>query len=198
MEDKRTIKTKRNLKATLIQLLNALPFERITVSGLCRVAQTSRITFYTYYEDKYALAEELFDDFIREAVADYNRLQDTNNIKKDAIQGYYNMLDCILNLYYNHLDFFSVMAPQKNPYLYSSFYHDIFQSVESYVEQHKGKMPPKYSFRQTAALLCNGLWGVINECYDGRTPQGKLRRDVKEMYHDILVSNLFQSSADGD
>ena len=37
-----------------------MPFEKITVTELCRAADVSRITFYTYYDDKYALADRLF------------------------------------------------------------------------------------------------------------------------------------------
>lgn len=192
MEDKRILKTRRNLKATLVRLLATLPFEKITVSELCRAGETSRITFYTYYEDKYALIEEMFDDYVREAVADYRRLQLENNPAHTALGGYDNMLECILNLYYNNLNFFAAVAPEKNPYLYSLFFRTVLSSVNSYVEDHRVQMPPKYSSRQTAALLCNGLWGVINECYHSASSPEEMRRSVKDMYHDILVSPVFR------
>jgi hypothetical protein len=59
------------------------------------------------------------------------------------------------------------------------------------VEKHKAQMSPKYSSKQTAALLCNGLWGVINECYTINTPWENIRKDIKEMYRDILLSDIF-------
>ena len=67
MEDKRIIKTRRNIKSTMIRILQTKPFEKITVSELCREGQISRITFYTYYDDKYALIDEMVADYIREA-----------------------------------------------------------------------------------------------------------------------------------
>ena len=73
MEDKRIIKTRRNIKSTMIRILQTKPFEKITVSELCREGQISRITFYTYYDDKYALIDEMVADYIREADADYHR-----------------------------------------------------------------------------------------------------------------------------
>lgn len=60
MEDKRIKKTKKNLKATLIAMLNQMSFEQITITELCRQSDTSRITFYKHYNDKYALADEIF------------------------------------------------------------------------------------------------------------------------------------------
>jgi len=194
MEDKRIIKTKQNLKRTMIQLLSRVPFEKVTVCELCRTGMTSRITFYTHYDDKYALVEDMFRDYIDEAVRDYHRLQAENNPSHTALQGYYNMLDCILNLYYNNLAFFSRTSPERNPYLYSAFYHHIFCNVDEYIRRHSRQMAAKYPSRQTAALLCNGLWGVINECYASGTSRTDMRRDIRSMFHDILVSPLFHQN----
>ena len=65
MEDKRIRKTKKNLKQTLIALLGQKPFEQITVTELCKSADTSRITFYAHYNDKYELAAEVFQDMLK-------------------------------------------------------------------------------------------------------------------------------------
>ena len=67
MEDKRITKTKRNIKATLTDILQEMPFEKISVAEICRRGDISRITFYAHYEDKYALAEEIFSDHMQEA-----------------------------------------------------------------------------------------------------------------------------------
>lgn len=69
--DKRVVKTKRTIKRTLVELLATMPFEKITVTELCRAADVSRITFYTYYDDKYALADELFRDDMAKAEERY-------------------------------------------------------------------------------------------------------------------------------
>lgn len=95
-EDKRVAKTKRNLKETMIELLQEMPFEKITVTELCRRGETSRITFYTYYEDKYALVNEMFADYIQEADQNYHDLQARNNPGGDGFIGYENLLECIL------------------------------------------------------------------------------------------------------
>lgn len=191
MEDKRIIKTKRNIKETMIRLLQTTSFEKITVTQLCKEGETSRITFYTYYEDKYALIEEMFSGYVEEAVADYYQLQAANNPKREALYGYYHMLECILNLYARHNAFFIQATPDRNPYLYSAFFHHIFASVENYIISHSKYLKPQYSSRQTAALLCNGLWGVINECYSISDNLTELRENVMAMYRDILRSDLF-------
>ena len=80
--DKRVVKTKRTIKRTLVELLATMPFEKITVTELCRAADVSRITFYTYYDDKYALADELFRDDMAKAEERYRALQAENNPRK--------------------------------------------------------------------------------------------------------------------
>ena len=57
MTDIRIVKTKRHLKQALVKMLEDTPFEKLTVAELCRRAETSRITFYTHYDDKYDLTE---------------------------------------------------------------------------------------------------------------------------------------------
>ena len=52
MEDKRITKTKRSLKAAMIEMLSKEDFEHVSITELCRQAEISRITFYSHYNDK--------------------------------------------------------------------------------------------------------------------------------------------------
>ena len=83
MEDKRITKTKRSLKAAMIEMLSKEDFEHISITELCRQAEISRITFYSHYNDKYALLDEIFDDMLRIGTEDYYRRQKENNPSGD-------------------------------------------------------------------------------------------------------------------
>ena len=50
MEDKRITKTKRALKSALLELLTTQAFDVISITELCKIANVSRITFYTHYK----------------------------------------------------------------------------------------------------------------------------------------------------
>ena len=76
--DKRIIKTQKNLKNTLRQMILEKPFEKISVTEICKRANTSRITFYTYYSDKYDLLEHCFEDIQEEATARFEELEKDN------------------------------------------------------------------------------------------------------------------------
>ncbi len=67
VEDKRVIKTRRNIEEAFLLLLEEMPFEEITVKAIVERAITVKGTFYNHYNDKYDLARTLID----RAVADY-------------------------------------------------------------------------------------------------------------------------------
>ena len=63
MEDLRIQKTRKSLKQALIRLLDKKPFEKISVTDICKESNISRITFYTHYDHKYGLVQEIFNDY---------------------------------------------------------------------------------------------------------------------------------------
>lgn len=190
--DKRIIKTKKNIKKTLVSLLKIYSFEKITISEICRVGEIGRITFYTYYEDKYALIDDIFYDLWLEADADYKNMQGLNNPTKIPQKSYHNMLCCVLNLYDTNMDFLQYVAPEKNPYLYSSFSQEVFKYISKYVKQHEEVLPLRYPSGLVTSLMCNGIWGVINECNSLNYPFNKTREIALNMFHDLIISALME------
>lgn len=69
--DRRILKTKRNLRQSLIELMKTKPFEKITIREICDYADVNRNTFYYHYDCTQALLDEilstLFDE-IKDAV----------------------------------------------------------------------------------------------------------------------------------
>lgn len=193
MEDKRIVKTKINIKNTLIRLLQTSPFEKITVAEICREGMISRITFYTYYDSKYALLNEMFADYIKEADSNYHNLQKANNPHFDGVIGYENLLECILSMFFDNFDFFSHTTAKENPYLFSEFFNHVFYSVDDYLKRHTS-LVSKYPTKQMAALICNGLFGVINVCSDENMSEKEVRSLTRSMYRDLLQSGLFSDN----
>lgn len=60
--DRRTIYTRRTVKDALLELLEELPYEKITVASLCRQAEITRATFYLHFQDMDAVLNELLDE----------------------------------------------------------------------------------------------------------------------------------------
>lgn len=62
---------------------------------------------------KYVLAEEMFSDYLVEADANYHKLQKKNNPKNSAVQGYVNLSEAILQLFYENYRFFLIRQHTK-------------------------------------------------------------------------------------
>ena len=194
MEDKRIVKTKRSLKAAMTEMLGKEDFEHISITELCRKAEISRITFYSHYSDKYALLDDIFNDMQRIGTEDYYRRQAENNPSHRLAAGYVNMLDSILELYYDRFDFFQHTNPEKNPYLASRFYSIVLETVEQHTLHVKRRLRIKYSPKKIAGFVCFGMLGFVNESHKEKTPLEEIKKEARELLTDLLKSGVLTES----
>lgn len=61
--------TKKAIKASFVHLLNERPLDKITVKDIVEDCGINRNTFYYYYQDIYALLEEVFIDETQQALS---------------------------------------------------------------------------------------------------------------------------------
>ena len=191
MEDKRIKKSKIALKRSLTSLLDTRPFDELTVTEICKKADISRITFYAHYDDKYQLVEDIFDDLVRLATADFGNLQKENNPDGDVKKSYCNLLECILDLYEKNSLFLNKATKEKNPYLYYSFNNHISKRIEKMIRYGSSELTPRFGSRRLAAMLCNGLWAYLNECLKENCPLSEIKKEMKSILMGILESEYF-------
>lgn len=190
MEDRRITKTKRSLKSAMIGMLAKNDFEHISITELCQNAEVSRITFYSHYNDKYALLDDIFNDMLQLGTADYYRRQKENNPAGKLDAGYVNMLDAILEIYYTRFDFFQHTNPEKNPYLASRFYSIVLETVEMHTMHVRKKLPLKYSPKKIAGFVCFGMLGFVNESHEENTPLEEIRKEARVLLKDLIKSGV--------
>jgi|WetSurMetagenome_2_1015567.scaffolds.fasta_scaffold49706_2 hypothetical protein len=193
---KQIVRTKQKIKDALIFLLNKKKFEQITVTELCRTAGTSRITFYTYYEDKYAFLDDFFCDIRSAVIADFDRRQLYDNSPDNPIQCWCNLLDAILDLYEIYDKFLSHVESDSDSYLYFCYHWHILKDIEQFTLKYCSVMKPKYSVKKTSSLLCNGLWGFIRISRQEHCSLVQIRRETKDSLRLLLKSGLFPSIQD--
>lgn len=192
MDDKRVIKTKRNFKLFFIELLLEMPFEKITVAELCRRGESSRITFYNYYENMLSLVNDILDDYFKEIALNYTTLQRTRNPEKNGVKSYNNALESVLNMYFAHYDFFLKINPKNNPFLFTYFEKHLVDRLNEYIKDHTLVMPPCYESRSIAALMGYGLWGIVDECDVQNKSEAEVRSTLQSIFSDLLNSGLFK------
>lgn len=190
MEDKRIVKTKKNLKNTLIEMLGEMQFEQISVTELCRRAETSRITFYTHYSDKYALVDDIFDDMVAIGTQNYRKKKEEDTGTYDLVQDFCNVLDAILDTYYERFEFFRHAHPTRSPYLTFLFYRIVMETVEKQTRKIEKNLTLKYSPKKIAGFLCFGLLGFINECHGEKMTLDEIKKEAKQILSETLKSSV--------
>ena len=60
-EDSRVTRSKRDLRNAFMELIKTQPFEKISVTDICKTAMINKMTFYKHYQDKY----DLLDDCVK-------------------------------------------------------------------------------------------------------------------------------------
>lgn len=184
--DKRIYKTKKNLKQTLLQLMDKKPFDKISVSELCEEAATSRITFYNYYEDKYDLLDDIYNDLQAEMEAEFNKLQGENNKTGDIRTSYHNLAVCFLNMFSQSAHFFHHVNPLDSPEIMKSIYHFTVKHFSDFRMQYKGGKIDRYDPDQISAFMIFGFWGFVTYGKQKNIPEEKWQQDVLRLYDEIL------------
>lgn len=82
--DLRIRKTETAIKNAFIELRAKKPLEKITVKELCDLALINKSTFYTHYEDIYALSEAMEQETVSSIIGGINHLKDYTPDNSDA------------------------------------------------------------------------------------------------------------------
>lgn len=89
--------TKKYLAATLKELLRSTPFEKVSVSDICDTCGVSRKTFYYHFQDKFALAEWVFNtEFIA-------------GLKKAPPSDFWEIVRAVCEYFYEERQFYSAL-----------------------------------------------------------------------------------------
>ncbi|MGI6051609.1 MAG: TetR/AcrR family transcriptional regulator [Bilifractor sp.] len=73
---------KKYLKQSAYRKIEETPIEKLTVRDILADAEVSKQTFYRYYQDKYALANELYSELTQDNIIDPSRVNDEDDWRK--------------------------------------------------------------------------------------------------------------------
>lgn len=114
--------TKRALAAALKELTQEQGFERVSVSDICEACGVSRKTFYYYFQDKYELAEWIFNtEFV--AV-----------LKKANPTGEWEIIDAASQYFYAERRFYSDLLKYDGQNAFRTYFYSLlFEALEEYI-----------------------------------------------------------------
>jgi len=198
MEDLRITKTRKKLRQALCALLAEKPFEQITVTDLCRMSGVSRITFYAYYDDKFALVRETFDALLAQTTAIFAARERRNNAARDPAQSGRNLLDAILDMQEQEDGPMRTLLASGDAYLSFAYYWQVLCRATLKSEGIVAALGPVYPATMTNSLLCSGLWGFLRTGFREQRPPAELRAQAQALLDGLLKSALFNPSAAPD
>lgn len=180
--DLRVIKTKRNIKAAMISLLNEKDFHDITVQDVLDRAIINRSTFYRYYKDKYDLAEQLCGACLNSARAILNeRFQ----------AGSRDEMVCITRKMYDYIleekDTIEALMKIKteNISLYQDFEKLLRSGCLEFLNSLHPKMPPEFA-DYSSALYASAVLATVGWLAENSPASYLSANDMEEKTTKIL------------
>lgn len=158
-EDKRVIRSKRDLSNALDELLNEKNFDDISVQDITNKALVSKNTFYNNFLDKNELLMYLFTKYSLEIFEQIEPLLNSDAsfeiISKEALK-------CILNYFTeNYFKFKKMIENDRSKALYWNFYKFI-QGIVAYIfDNYHEKLPLGMPLEIASPFLAGGISNLI-------------------------------------
>lgn len=83
--DRRVVLTKKQLKESLLELLQEKEIQKISVRAICELADLNRSTFYKHYGSQYELLQEMEEDLANEIQQSLKDADTDFDLKKQLI-----------------------------------------------------------------------------------------------------------------
>lgn len=137
--------TKRALASALKELMNEMPFAKISVSNICEKCDMNRKSFYYHFKDKYDLANWIFDtEFM--AIA-----------KKHSYGTTWDFFEDFCNYFYENKRFYRKLLKVEGQNSFSEHFREIIQPalrkrVEDVMDSRE--VHPFYINFFTDAVIC--------------------------------------------
>lgn len=162
--DIRIIKTKKAIREAFLSLRAHASLERIKVVELCALASINKTTFYKYYEDIYALNNEIETEVFAKFMHDFNRCDCLFSDPRSFIENLPVAMDAqgeIVNI------------------LFSDRYEAFFKRLEDdMTEYYLANHPASFSNAKVSFIIC-GTVHMFKELKESR------RKDVSSLAADI-------------
>ncbi len=189
--DRRTKYTKSVIRQALFDLLQEKPINKITVTDICKLADINRSTFYSHYEDVYALLASIQNELFENVVLTLNtddwfeellELVDQNKDLCQALIGPHGDSSFIRQLIYlgydNSMKFWKKMYPEASPetrdYAYAYISYGVIGVLENWVCSGY-----KLDIDEVGNILMGLTMQGLNYMKHPRNPKNFSRKDTK-------------------
>ena len=179
---------RKECKKVMFDLIRETSVEQITVTQICQAAGISRVTFYIYYDDKYMLLDDFFDDLWDSVIASYKEKISEESAPLDIFLSFYMS---IIHMYYSNQEVFSHTVAEADRNLNVRYYNNIKDYTESLLKDFSDQLRPYFSLKETSSILCSCLLGFFNELTKEEMTEDAMAERLGDLMRMMLRSELF-------
>jgi len=179
---------RKECKKVMNDLMRTTSVEQITVTQICQAAGISRVTFYIYYDDKYMLLDDFFDDLWESVLVSYKEKISDSTDPLDIFLSFYMS---IIHVYYFNLEVFCHAPAEADRDLKVRYYHNIQDYTESLLKDFSDQLQPYFTLKETASILCGCLLAFFNELKKLEMSEDAMAERLGDLIRMMLRSELF-------
>ena len=186
-EDLRIQKTRRDLRKSILNLLREKPLEKISVTEICDNAMINRMTFYKYYEDKFILLDDAFneikDNILKEIPKNKNILS-----LDDASNYYVGIIEIVIKYLDNNKDLLYAIEKNASEKLIGIITKISEGAINDLLIEINKTKPLKYSIPITASFIYGGFIYSIQYLIHHKEEMNKaqLNNLIKDLKNNIF------------
>ena len=179
---------RKECKRVMNDLMRTTSVDQITVTQICQAAGISRVTFYIYYDDKYMLLDDFFDELWESVIASYKEKVDGSN---DPLVCFLAFYMSIIHVYYFNLEVFCHATVETDRNLNVRYYQKIRVYTESLLKDFSDQLRPYFSLKETSSILCSCLLSFFNELKKEEMTEDAMAERLGDLMRMMLRSELF-------
>lgn len=182
--DRRTRKTKRAIKSALMDLASKNDISKITITDVSDLADINRKTFYAYYNDVYAVIDELEDDLLKTFLT----LIDELDIDKFVLSPY-PLLKELTNLINEDIDFYGQLLSANSAGAILEKIKAVIKEKLLQILESKSSIDPVL-LNYTIEYSLSGLTAVYREWFNSNR---KITLEELSQHISLITSNGFKN-----
>lgn len=161
-KDKRILRSMRDLRQALLELLKTKPIDKISVLDICATAQINKMTFYKYYSDKYDLLEDCIRTIATEIYEGcIGSVKPSDAAPGDPVGFCVSLADASVAECIRYKDVLISLASGNNLYCLTLVRNGLIKVVEALLDSLSSLVAFKYPTPVVSAFLAGGFSNLI-------------------------------------
>lgn len=183
-EDMRIVRTRKHLSSTIIQMMQTMPIDKISVIDICKEAIVNRATFYAHFEDKYHLLSFALEELKDEIFASINENFTADNTKDTILEIAYATFKFVKD---HKSTIIKLLDHNRNEKVISTIKDSLARTVRRQLQKYHTTFPDNVPIALTSVAYAGAL---IDLCIWYLDNSDKLNEDEMHSHLTTLFTSI--------